>query len=206
VKVQRQRQFPARPPVSPRRSPPFRLLLDRAGRPSRWTWRPAFPPFPRSHRENQLGLEFVDPSARPSGYWCELSNHLITGSKISNRVRTRRRVAWRAKASQPGLMGDFGHWKPGWPGHTTCRGRGRQETTSNSAFSGASGFKGFRLQRLRSAVGFGPRMQIGPGKRARGRVHGNAAPGAKTACLRFSPVLPDVPLCRTGLRGAVERS
>ncbi len=62
---------------------------------------------------------------------------------------------WRPKASQPGLVGGFGHWKPGWPGHTTCRGRGRAETTSNSAFSGTSGLKGFRLQPWRSAVGQG---------------------------------------------------
>jgi hypothetical protein len=67
-------------------------------------------------------------------------------------------------ASQAGLVGGFGHWKPGWPRHTTYRANAAREPTSNSAFSGTSGFKGSRLQRLPSAMGFGPRMQIGPGK------------------------------------------
>ena len=65
-----------------------------------------------------------------------------------------------------GLVGGSGQWKRGWPGHTTCMGSSREGATSNSAFSGSSGFKGFRLQPLRSALGFGPGMQIGPGKLA----------------------------------------
>jgi hypothetical protein len=81
-----------------------------------------------------------------------------------------------------------GHWKPAWPGHTTCSGSSREEATSNSAFSGASGFKGYRLQPLRSAVGFGPRMQIGPRKMAGGGIHGSAAPRAKAACQQPCPV------------------
>jgi hypothetical protein len=53
------------------------------------------------------------------------------------------------------LGGGFGQGKPGRLRYTTCSGRGRATTTSNSAFFGTFGSKGSRLQRLPSAVGLG---------------------------------------------------
>jgi hypothetical protein len=58
----------------------------------------------------------------------------------------------------------FGNWKRGPLRHTTCRAKRRCGHTSNSAFSGVSGVKGFKLQRLGTFVGFGVGMRRGPGK------------------------------------------
>jgi hypothetical protein len=69
----------------------------------------------------------------------------------SGRVRVTKSGRWRPSWV---LAGSFTHWKPGGPRHTTSRGKDPQGTTSNSAFFGTSGFKGSRLQRLPSAMGF----------------------------------------------------
>jgi hypothetical protein len=62
-----------------------------------------------------------------------------------------------------GFGGGFGDGKRAGQRHTTCRGRGGQRTTTNSAFSRTSGLKGVRLQRLPSAVGFGSKDANRPG-------------------------------------------
>src|ERR1035441_4466561 len=58
----------------------------------------------------------------------------------------------------------FGNWKRGWLRHTTCWVKRRCGHTSNSVISGVSGFKGFKLQRLGTFVGFEAGMRKGPGK------------------------------------------
>ena len=55
----------------------------------------------------------------------------------------------------------FGNWKRGRLRHTTCRVKRRSGHTSNSAFSGVSGARGFKLQRLGACVGFGAGMRTG---------------------------------------------
>jgi len=56
----------------------------------------------------------------------------------------------------------FGNWKRGRLRHTTCRVKRRGGHTSNSAFSGVSGVKGFKLQRLGTFVGGGFRASVSP--------------------------------------------
>ncbi len=59
----------------------------------------------------------------------------------------------------------FGNWKRVRLRHTTCRVKRRCGHTSNSAFSGVSGVKGFKLQRLGTFVGFGQGCERGRGRR-----------------------------------------
>ena len=63
------------------------------------------------------------------------------GTWVGNRV-------WEAR---------FGNWKRGRLQHTTCGVKRRSGHTSNSAFPGASGVNGFKLQRLGAYLGFGGR-------------------------------------------------
>ena len=70
----------------------------------------------------------------------------------------------------------FGNWKRGWLRHTTCGVKRRGGHTSNSVISGVSGFKGFKLQRLGTFVGFGGKgCERGRGRRGgipRSLLHG----------------------------------
>jgi hypothetical protein len=81
----------------------------------------------------------------------------------------------------------FGNWKRGRLRHTTCRVNCLCGHTSNSVFSGVSGVRGFKLQRLGTFVGFGAGMRKGPGKtmyrpeNPRLAVRGRDLRGRKTA-------------------------
>ena len=58
----------------------------------------------------------------------------------------------------------FGNWKRSRLRHTTCRVERRGGHTSNSVISGVSSFKGFKLQRLGTFVGFRARDAKGAGE------------------------------------------
>jgi len=73
---------------------------------------------------------------------------------LPRRVRAAVAGAW---AGNRVWEGGFGNWKQGTLRYTTCGAKRLGGPTTNSAFSGDSGVKGFKLQRLATHLGFGAR-------------------------------------------------
>ena len=89
----------------------------------------------------------------------------------------------------------FGNWERSRLRHTTCRVKRRGGYTSNSAFSGVSGFKGFKPQRLGTFVGFSGQGCEGDRVVAQGRVlsvtlrsGSSGIPVRPTSALHSTPV------------------
>ncbi len=111
---------------------------------------PVRPRVPRWHHE----------SSHPAPFDRTLGLGAVPGS-TAQRVYAAVAGAWGGNRV---CGGGFGNWKRGRLRYTTCGVKCRCGYTTNSAFSGVSGFKGLKRQRLVAFVGFGAGKPKGPGK------------------------------------------
>jgi hypothetical protein len=116
-----------------------------------WPGAPDSGTLPRSHHESSHPAPFdCTPGLRsvPGGFAQRVHAASGSGAWVGSRV-------WED---------GFGDWKRDRLRHTTCGVKCLRGHTTNSAFSGVSGSKDFKRQRLVAFVRFGAGMRRGPGK------------------------------------------